>query len=645
VFAFTMIRKFCFFVFLLCSLSIQVFSQQVVFVAEATANKIGLEDQVQVSFTIENATQLKGFQEPSFPGFQIVGGPYQSQSTNISFNGSQRVRTMRISLTYVLQPTKLGSITLPPMIAQNADGSTFKSNSITIQVEKGSLVAKQQRSRQQQIDPFDAFDDPFFGGGGDPFAAMRQQQAQMQQLLQQMMQAANGGSNTMQQIPEIDEKDLEKNIFVKVNVDKSKVKVGEQVTAVYKMYSRLPMQAQLSKLPSLNGFWNQDFDLPAQQEPKQEVLDGVTYQTFVLKKSALFPQQTGRLVLDAAEVKGIARIANRNNPYGKEVQFTIKSAPVIINVEALPTSNQPKDFGGAVGQYTFSAKLDTNQITTDQSVNLVLTIKGTGNIKLIQPPVLVLPNGLTAYEPIIKDTITSRSLTISGEKVFTYTIAPSVAGKYDIAPLEFSYFNSKDNNYTTLKSSPFKIEVTQGASLKSTKDALMIKELADIDKSKNLIYKKPFFVVLSQLYWIILFLPWLIYLGYQFYQKKSQSQKENLQLYKNKKANKIALKRLKQAKNHLDKRETIPFYDEISKAIWLYLSDKLHIPLADLSKESALEALQQRSLDDELLNKLNEIFDVCAMALYAPSQSGNQMNQIYDDAIQLIGSLENKLKK
>lgn len=643
-------KRIVFFCCILFFYSTVIRAQNVVFSAEASAHTIGIEDQVQVSFTLENIQELQGIQNPSFPGFKVLGGPFQSQSTNYSINGNQQVRSSSVSLTYILKPTQTGSLTIPAIAAKDGSGRSYQSNSITIKVENGSL-APQQRTRQQQSgDPFgaDPFDDPFFGGGGgDPFAAMRQHQARIQQMMQQLQQQAQGvNPGTAQNLPEISEKDLGKNIFVRVSVDKTKVYTGEQITTTYKMYSRVGMQAGLTKLPSLNGFWTQDFDLPKDQKPQLETLDGIQYQTFTLKKSALFPQQSGTLILDAAEVKGFARLADRANPYGKDVQFKLESTPVKITVMPLPASDQPENFGGAVGTYALSANIDKTTLSTDESANFTLNISGTGNLKLIEAPVLKLPNGLDVFDPSIIDTITGRSTTISGNKIFTYAIAPRIAGDYEIPAIPFSFYNTRTNSYTTLYTKPLKIQVTQGKNdKKEIAQNKILSDIRDINTAPIQANQLSAPLLFSFTYWGFYILPLLALILFAAWKRKDTHEANNAGLFKNKYANKVALKRLKTAKALLEGNQIIPFYEEISKAIWLYLSDKLHIPLSQLSKESAAESLYQKNAKAALQEKMNRIMDDCEMALYAPGGAAQQMNNTYTETVQLIGELEDILRK
>lgn len=627
-------------------------AQNMVFSAEAQPATVGLEDVVQLVYTLENIPDLRNMSNPDLGSFRLVNQPFQSRQSNISIQGNQAIENVALIVTYVLKPTKTGVFTIPPVTAKDGSGKTYQCNPVTIRVVPGSTAPRRSRQASaQSMDPFgdfDPFDDPFFND--DPFAAIQKQQARMQQLLQQMQQMqqqAQGMQQSMGKLPTVSEKDLGKTVFLRAIVDKSKVLLGEQITVTYKMYTRAPMQAQISKLPSLNGFWTQDFDIPKDQQPQREMIDGVPYETLTLKKSALFPQQTGKLELDPAEIKGVARIADRANPWGRDVQFTLKSTPVPIEVLPLPTEKQPANFGGAVGKFSLSAKLDRNKLSTDEVATLIVNIEGSGNLKLIEPPALKLPNGLDAYEPQVQDTITGRSLRISGNKIFTYTLAPRVAGDYEIPPLEFSFFDPATKTYTTLRSQAFSLQVSQGKNERKDAGAadLLPKDIHPLISTAprtNAISGPWFF---SSYYWLLIALSGIGLLALLQYKQRNDRLKSDLVLFRRRNANKVALKRLKEAKSYLDQQKVAAFYEAVSKAIWLYLSDKVQLPLAQLSRESAAEALEQKSITPELREKLNRILDDCELSLYAPSISGKQMNQTYAEAADLIGALEEILKK
>lgn len=637
-------------------------AQELVFSANVSAQKMGVQDQIQLTYTIQNLQKQVQFMSPAFKDFDVVGGPSQMQNTNATIVNNKMVQTVSYSFVYIVQPKHTGNLTIPAASIKDNDGHVYQSNTVPVQVVKGSL-AEQQR----QQDPFG--DDPF---GQDPFAQLRAMQQRQQQQRQQQMQQA--------QQP-VKESDIAKDLFIKVQVDKDKVHVGEQVTASYKLYARVPMQVNISKLPSLNGFWTQDFQMPKEIKPVEETVDGKKYQVFTLKKSALFPQQTGSLTLDPAEAEGMARIiqqVRQRSPFAdmfddpffqqafgnslmmndpmfnggafnqmayKDVPVHLKSTPVKITVTSLPEKDKPEGYGNAVGSFTISSRMDKTEMTTDDAANLVLTIAGSGNLKLIEPPVLKLPNGLDGYDPQVIDTITGRTTTISGSKIITYPIAAHTPGDYDIPAIPFSYYNPQTNSYTTLHTTPIKLHVKQGKHYNpnNIKNAITdLHPIATKPLEKLSFNSQPLLFTIG--YWSMYSLPLLAFIGMLVWKRKDEELSKDVVKLKNKKANKVALKRLTTAQKLLQQQQHKLFYEEVSKAIWLYLSDKLNIPLASLSKETAAEVLAKKNIPAVLQEQMNYVIAECETALYAPSGGSKQMEKTYREAIDVISKLEENFK-
>jgi len=637
------------------------------FTAAASANKLGVQDQIQFTYTITDAENLRSV-GPSggFKDFDVLGGPYQSTSTNMSIVNGHMTQSESISLTYVLKPKHTGNLTIPAGIAKDAAGHVYQSNAVPVQVVAGS-VARNQRQQSMMADPFD-----------DPIAAMQQRQMQrMQQMQRQMQQQSQQPQQQSPANAPVNSSDINKDLFIKVTVDKNKVHVGEQITTSYKLYARIPMQIGISKLPSLNGFWTQDFDIPKGNiKPQEEVVNGKKYQVFLLKKSALFPQQAGTLELDPAEAQGVARIiqqVRQRNPFAdmfddpafqnafgslmmndpvfnngffnamayKDVPVHLRSTPIKIEVLPLPEKNKPTDFGGAVGNFNISANIDKKDLTSDDVASLTVTITGSGNLKLIEAPKLKLPNGLESYDPIIKDTVTGRSTTISGSKILTYAITPQTPGDYDIPAIPFSYFNPQTGGYVSISTQPIKIHIKQGKNYKpSANNYATLTDIHNIETKplpKLSFSSKP--LLFKPAYWSMYGLPLLAFMGLLVWRRREDELSKDTVLLRNRRANKIALKRLATAQKLLQQNNEKPFYEEISKAIWLYLSDKLNIPLSSLSRESAAGALQGRNIPAALLQKIEQVMTDCETALYA-NGGKQQMNRTYNDAVDVISELE-----
>lgn len=635
-------------------------AQNVVFSAVAGAGKMGVQDQVQVQYTIQDVNDLQSVTPSSalFKDFDIVGGPYQSWNTQVSVSNGRMVQSKSLTLTYVLQPKHTGNLSVPPASAKDAAGHTYQSNAIQIQVVQGSLAQQQRQQQQRNYDPFED-DDPLM-------ALLQQRQRQLQALQQQQSQQSRQPAQNEKAV------DLGKDLFIKVTVDKSKVHVGEQITASYKLYARVPMNVNISKLPSLNGFWTQDFEMPkGNMKPVEEIIDGKKYQVFTLKRSALFPQQAGNLELDPAEADGVARIiqqTRQRNPFGddpfgmgsllmsdpffddaifggsayRDVKVHLKSTPVKITVTPLPETDKPADFGDAVGNFTVSSKIDKTDISTDDVANFTLTIKGTGNLKLIQAPKLNLPNGLTSLDPQISDTITGRTTTITGSKIINYAITPNTAGDFTIPAVSFTYFDPQAGRYVTQETAPVSIHVKQGKNYKKETDSrLAIKDIHNIINTplKKLSFdNKPLFFTVG--YWSCYAAPLFAFIGLIVWRRREDELSKDIALLKNKRANKVALKRLAAAQKLLQQNQSKPFYEEVSKAIWLYLSDKLNIPLSTLSRETAWEILNSKQVPVDMQNRIENVVSNCETALYAGISGTSQMTDTYKDAVGVISKLE-----
>ncbi len=646
---------------IVCLVTLQSLAQEMVFITKPAANKVGIQDRFEVRYIIQNASNIQKFSLPTLTDFDVVGGPMQSQSTSY-VNGE---RTSSFELTYVFKAKRKGALVIPGGIAYS-DGKTYRSNDVSIEVIDGSVAQQQNKARQRSNNPFD---DPFFNQ--DPFADIQKQHQQMLQQLQQMQQRAYGGQQSMprQAVPQgqapemVSKEEIKDNIFIKVDVDKKNVALGEQITAVYKLYSRMPMEVSLTKLPSLNGFWSQDFKIPQPPRPTREVLNGKEYQVFVLKKSALFPTQTGTLSLDPAEAKGAVKILNakkvkQDDPFGgffgsafatsygyEDVPVELKSTSIHINVSDLPKSNKPNSFDGAVGSYTIESNIDKTELTTDDNATITLRVSGSGNLKLIGTPVIKFPEDLDAYDPEVHDTITNTNNIIAGYKTFTYSVSPKIAGTFTIPSTEFSFYEPSSNTYKILSTPSYTLHVKPGKTTgQSMAKGSLPKDIHDIHAKPSAIRKSSDMTLHNNpFFWSGFALPLLAYIGLVAFKRKEDKLQSNAVLFRNKRANKVALKRLASAENYLKQHAQSSFYEETSKAVWLYLSDKLNIPLSNLSKEIADERLSRRNVPSSTKEEIFRITQECEMALYSPDSGTLKMHQTYSDALRLIGRLEDVL--
>jgi hypothetical protein len=621
-----MIRKGIAGSILLVLAAIVSFAQET-FTAAASSNKIGIKDQVKVTYTISGSGSLEGFNRPNFVGFEVVGS---QQSFNVGHS---------FSVSFFLQPTQKGIFNFPPAAAK-VNGKVIQSNTLAIEVVDGSLMPRnsQQRARQRSS-IYDDEDDPFEHARRMMAQMMAENDRAMEEMMrrrQQMLEEyARRRGNPYGQMTE---EEIAKNLFVKVEVDKTNPYVGEQINASYKLCTRIGFEsASLSKLPLLSGFWSQDYPVPPADRPQVEYINGLPFYVFLIKKTALFPTQSGTLELDPAKIEAVTAMGTRH-----------LSSPVVkINVKPLPLNNKPADYGNAVGQFSASTQLSQTECTTDDVVSLTFTIKGTGNIKLIEQPNIEFDPELGALDPQVADTVTTRSPAIAGRKIFTYNLSPQHPGIYKIPAIKFSYFDPASNAYKTITTEEFTLKVTEGETYRD--GAIAAKKLPrDIHpnfiKTPTIVQPKPVFVQQAW-YWSAYGLPILSFIGLLAWRKRQDHWQQNVSLYRNKRANKVAWKRLAVARKLLPTLQHNAFYEEISKAIWLYLSDKLSIPIAQLSKENISMVLAEKGVAEHQIAAATNLITECEMALYSPAGGRQQKMQTLDQAVEIITSFENCFKQ
>ncbi len=582
------------------------------FTATASSTKVGEGEQFEVSFTYSGAdiNAVANFQAPNFKDFLVLSGPNQSSSMQI-INGA--VSGSR-AFTYYLQPRSMGKFTIGSA-AISVKGQTLKSAPLTIEVVKG---------------------------GGN--------------------QQAKKESNNH----EVSTKEIGDNVFIRAIVDKNSVYQGEQVTVTYKLYTRLNIQSpQISKLPSYQGFWSEEIETSNQISFSRENYDGKVFNVATLKKAALFPTQTGELSVTPFELKIpvlIQRKRKSNNPFDdffddpffgrtESVEYTAKSNTVKVKVLSLPQTSLAS-FNGAVGDYSLQSSIDKKNVKQNEPVTLKVTLSGEGNINLLDMPELQIPNGFEKYEPKISATV-SRVGIINGKKSFELLIIPRVSGSFEIAPMQFTFFNPKKKTYETASSPAYSITVEQGSAeysgggsgLSKEEIKLLGQDIRFIKNNFADVVKKKDSTDDSLLLMISLYsFPLLGLIGFLYWKQKEEKLSGNIMLLKNLRAEKIAKVRLKTAAKYLKEKNDFLFFTEISQAIFGYLEDKLSIAKAEFTIETAVSKLQQNNIEANLISELKLILEKCEFIRFAPSQNIlEDMEMLYKRTASLIALLEEKV--
>lgn len=590
----------------------RIFAQE--FTASVDKNQVTTGEQIQVTFTLNGSSGGNNFQAPAFSDFLVLSGP--NQSTSMQFiNGSM---SASVSYSYVLQSRAEGKFTIGPA-AIEVGGKQLRSQPIAIVVSKGAARPSQPRTSGQQAESQDIG------------------------------------------------KQIGDNLFLKVIVDKARVCQGEQITATYKIYTRVNIaNYAISKVPALTGFWSEDLEVPKQIQLNNEVVNGKQYRVGVLKKVALFPQRSGTLELDPMEAECVVQIQLRrrsgdlfdqffNDPFFGNVQnvnYKVRSEPLKVSVLPLPGENVPAGFSGAVGQYSMDAWLDKHQTKTNEAVTLKVKLNGHGNLKLIEAPAVNVPPDLDRYDPKISDNITNQGNQISGSRTFEYLLIPRHPGQQKIASFPFSFYDAEKKTYVTLRSPEFSLNVEQGSELGSApvagvskEDVKLLGEDIRFIKSGSYTFHRsgerfmdsPMFVVFSVS-------PIIAFVGFVLYVRRRERVLGDVRALRNRRARKIAQKRLTEAKGFLEAKKKEEFYTEVSRALWGFVSDKLGLPQSDLSLEMVRVSLETRGVPTEVILKLSTIVEQCEYARFAPSVDSMRMDEVYNEAVAIISSIEEQMR-
>ncbi|WP_298737143.1 BatD family protein [uncultured Chitinophaga sp.] len=626
-------------------------AQEFRFTTNVSSTRVAQDEPFQIQFMLENAPNVSSFQPPALNDFEVMQGPSQVQGQSI-FNGR---RSEYIALIYVIQPKRVGNFTIAGATAR-VNGNIVRSNPVTIEVVKSPHGAAQAAPSSPQ-----------------PGFVPRRAPGQVDEEVSDGILRKGEDVNTK----------LRKNIFLKVDVDKTSLYEGEQLTATYKLYTRLPTNSSVTRVPAFKGFSAKDVELPNPPQATTERVNGQLFKVFTIRKTLLFPLQSGTLELDPVEVDNqvrLVKLVNDNNrkrprdifedffndpgfrdPFSdpffddffnrpevtyEDVPYKIQSTPVKITVKPLPVDTRPLSFNGAVGNFSMNATIDKTSLTTDDALTLKVVVAGQGNVNLLNSPKINIPGSFEKYDPKITDNIDKNSNQLSGSRQFEFALMPLEAGEHTIPPVEFSYFDPAAQAYKTIRSKSFTIKVSPGKQNKQVKEDFSVDKnvLIPVRKAPLNWVKNTGFIIGSFWYWLLLLIPVLALVAGILYRRKIHYQRVNADMLRHRYANKAALKRLELAARYLKEGKDRAFYEETSRAVWGYLSHKLQIPFADLNKQLVQDRLASRHINGQNTHQLFELLDNCEMALYAPMHSNDRMQGTYQQAVKVISQLEDELK-
>lgn len=554
------------------------------------------------------------FAVPSFKGFYKLMGPQTSYSSNTQIINGKWSQQTSYSYTYYLQAMESGKFVIPP--AQfTLKNNTYYSDSLRIEV---------------------------IGSGAAPRGNVQQQ-----------------GNNAVQGEERVEAGG--ENISLALILSKKDSYIGEGILATVKLYARQDLSGISEiKYPSFTGFMKADLVTPPLSSLKQEEINGTIYGTGVIQQFLLYPQVTGEITIDPVQITVLVQQkAGNSDPFFGDffstyqtVQKAVVSKAVKINVRPLP-GIKPDDFSGVVGSMALTASVNKDSVNVNDAVNYKIIVSGTGNLKLAEAPKLNLSPDIETYDPKITDNLKNGASGTTGQKIFEYLLIPRHYGDYTIPPLTYSYFNTSTGKYEQLMTKTFNfyarkgdeqnagITVYGGVSKQDVryvgKDIRFIKsDTGKLRKTANLLVSKRSFY---SMYAIAL----ILFLAVLFVRREHIRRNADIAAVKNRKAAKVAVKRLREASACIKRGESDRFYEEILKALWGYLSDKLNIPVSELTRTNAVTTLQDKGASEEKIREMTDILDKCEYARYAPSAAATEVTAIYDGASRFIRSIENTI--
>ena len=599
----------------LMAYSTQTFADKVSFVASAP-DVVVVGDQFRLSYTV-TTQKVKDFRAPSIKGFDVLMGPSRSEQSSTQIVNGSVSSTSSITFTYILMANTAGEFTVPGASIV-ADGNQMISNSVKIKV----LPQDQNHNSSRRN---------------------------------------NDNSSSIQ--PSSNASVSNQDLFITATASKTNVYEQEAFVLTYKIYTRESnLQLNNAKLPDFKGFHSQEIEMTTNARWTPEHYKGRNYYTTVYRQFVLFPQQSGKLFIEPAQFQmTVNKPVQSADPFDAffnggnnviEIKKTITTPKIAINVNPLP-AGKPTNFLGGVGEFNISSSINSKELKTNDAITIKLVISGTGNLKLISNPEIKFPDDFEVYDPKVDNQVRLTKEGLTGNKVIEYLAIPRHAGTYKIPGVSFSYFDIRSKSYKTLNTEDYVINVEKGAGNAdqvianfTNKEDLKVlgEDIRYIKQNEVTFQPKGSFFYGSMSYWLFYIIPALAFILFFIIYRKQAAENANVAKMRTKKANKVAIKRMKLAGKLLSENKKDAFYDEVLKALWGYISDKLNIPVSRLSKDNIEEKLRNHGVSEELIKEFLNALNDCEFARFAPGDENQAMDKVYSSSIEVISKMENSIK-
>lgn len=597
-----------------CTLTLPMLAQEVEFRASAPGQVIQGKP-FQLTYSVNK--RAKDLRAPEFVDFDYIAGPYTSQSSSTSFVNGKRTSTFTLTYTYTLLPNKEGTFTIPAATIK-VEGEEYTSNGVRIKV----------------LPP------------------------------DQPVQTNSSSSTTNTQSTSADASHTSAdNIFLRTIVSKTRVHEQEVLLLTYKLYFAGVDVAQFTnntRLPEFKGFLKQELEM-GEIQTELEHYDGRNYQTAVLYRTLLFPQRSGEIIIEPAKFEAVLRVRNRAQVRSIFDDFfdsytTVTkplSAPgATIHVDELP-AGKPAGFSGGVGRFDISSNISNTELQANEAVTLTITIQGSGNMKLLKTPAVDWPEGFEVYDPKVTNNFKTTAAGVSGTKTIEYLAIPRAGGTYTIPAVQFSYYDIQTDKYTTIQTQDYTLNIArangedEGTAVVNT--FVQKEDIQQLGTDIRYIYTNELSSQPSRslsiqfgslMFWLMYIIPALLAAVLFVIFRKQIKENADITRVRYKKANKVAQRRLKAAEQLLKQNRKDDFFEEIERAAWTYLSDRLSVPTAQLNKENIAQVLSQKGVSQSLIDEVLDVLATAEFARYAPT-SDHAMQDLYNNTTKIINQLEN----
>ena len=578
---------------------------------------VAVGEQFRLTYTV-NTQDASNFRAGSIPdAIEVLMGPSTSSQSSFQIVNGHTSQSSSITFTYICVALKNGTFTIPPAHI-TAKGNTITSSPLKI------TVSGQARSQQ---------------GGGSGSQRQREEEPELRAAGSKI-----SGSD----------------LYIKVSANKKRVHEQEPILLTYKVYTLVALTQLEGKMPDLNGFHTQEVPLPQQKSYKVENVNGRPYQTVTWSQYVMFPQITGKLKIPSLTFNGIVVQENRSvDPFEAffnggsgyvEVKKQIVAPGIEIQVDPLP--ERPANFSGGVGRFNISAQLNKTETKANDPVSLRIIVSGVGNLKLIKEPLVNLPKDFDKYDAKLTDKTKLTAQGVEGSMIYDFLMVPRHQGKYEIPPVEFTYYDTEEDAYRTVKSQPFTLTVEKGSGSSGVSDytdqenvELLNKDIRYIKTGKTSQHGMNDFFFGSTGYWVALALLLLVFISLFIVFRQRAIEKANIAGKRASKANKVATKRLRKASRLMQENKPGEFYDEVLRALWGYVGDKLNMPVEQLSHDNIADRLSARGIHQSIIDQFIGALDECEFERYAPGDPKGNMHKVFNKAMNAIEQIENGMKK